>query len=85
MLQEVKDELQPHGACTLPGYKENTKNKKTSYKVSVPKKLTILSHSEIHNRAGSKFSEDAYYISPPDIFLEFNVGLLKYLAWLFCR
>ena len=42
MLQEVKDELQPHGACTLPGYKENTKNKKTSYKVSVPKKLTIL-------------------------------------------
>ena len=46
MLQEVKDELQPHGACTLPGYKENTKNKKTSYKVSVPKKLTILSHSQ---------------------------------------
>ena len=81
MLQEVKDGLQPSGACTLPECERNTKNKKTSYKASVPETIPPLT---IHNRAGSKFPEDAYYISPPGIFLKFNVCLLKYFAWQFC-
>ena len=81
MLQEVKDGLQPSGACTLPECERNTKNKKTSYKSSVPETIPPLT---IQNRAGSKFPEDAYYISPPGIFLKFNVCLLKYFAWQFC-
>ena len=58
--------------------------RKQATKSVFPKNLQYFTLT-IHNRAGSKFSEDAYYISPPDIFLEFNVRLLKYFAWLFCR
>ena len=66
MLQEVKHALQPPGARTLPEYERNTKNKKTSFKVSVLETLPPLT---IYNRAGKKFPEDAYSFLHRKIFL----------------
>ena len=63
MLQEVKHGLQPPGARTLPENERDTKNKKTSYKISVPETLPPFT---IYNRAGPKFPEDASFISPPE-------------------
>ena len=75
MLQEVKHGLQSAGVRSLPKYERVTKNKKTSYKVSV---LEILPPLTIYNYAGLKFPEDASFISLPENILEFNVCLLKY-------
>ena len=82
MLQEVKHGVQSAGVRSLPKYERVTKNKKTSYKVSV---LEILPPLTIYNYAGLKFPEDASFISLPENILEFNVCLLKYFTGLFCR
>ena len=66
MLQEVKHGLQPPGARTLSEYKRDTKNKKTSYKVSVLETLPPLT---IYDRAGQNVPEDASFISLSKIFL----------------
>ena len=67
---------------TLPEYDRDTKNKKTSYKVSALEALPPLT---IYNRARPKFPADASFISPPENIFEFNMCLLKYFVWLLCR
>ena len=57
MLQEVKHGLQSAGVRSLPKYERVTKNKKTSYKVSV---LEILPPLTVYNYAGLKFPEDMF-------------------------
>ena len=82
MLQEVKHGLQPLGARNLPEYERDTSNKKTSHKFSV---LETFSPLTIYNRAGPKFPEDTFFVSPPENILKLNVCLIKYFVWLFCR
>ena len=82
IIQEVKHGLQPPAASTLPEYERDTRNQKTNYKVSVLETVPPLT---MYTCAGSKFTEDAFYISPPEKILEFNECLLKSFAWLFYR